>query len=64
MKMIRSYEVLENRELARQEPELYRIAKTEYVFCSATLCDNGIEVFAKNAPFTRWTCFDCVNRDK
>jgi hypothetical protein len=59
MKLIRSQEVQINRELALQEPTLYRIVPTEYVFCSATLCRNGIEVFAKDAPYTKWVCFDC-----
>jgi len=60
---IRSQEVLVNRELHQQEPDLYRLALTDYVWCDCTcLCDHAIEVFAKHVSYTTWTCVRCLNQ--
>lgn len=61
LNIVRSQEVQMNRELALQEPEFYSIARTDYVFCTGSdgLCPKAIEVFAKDAPYTEWTCIDC-----
>ena len=60
---IRSQEVLINRELHQQEPTLYGLAQTEYAWCTCTcLCDHAIEVYAKDAKYTKWTCIRCLNQ--
>ena len=59
---VRSQEVIENRELHLQEPGLYALARTDYVWCDCTcMCQRTIEVFAKDVKFTTWTCAGCLN---
>jgi len=53
-----SSEVLENRELSNSNPYMYQKAKTYLLACQ--ICgDNFLEVFAKDAEFTKFTCEGC-----
>jgi hypothetical protein len=58
MSVLVSSEVIENRELSISQPNSYRIARTELISCS--ICANNfLEVFAKDAEFTKFTCEEC-----
>ena len=58
---IKSQEVINMRELHIQEPELYTLAKTDYVWCNCDcMCRRTIEVLAKKAKYTEWTCLMCT----
>jgi len=54
-----SDEVLENRTLATEQPEVFRLAYTEKIWCQNTDCENRYEVFAKDADFIWWYCGEC-----
>ena len=58
MTVLISSEVLENRALSISEPQFYRVATTSLIACS--ICgDNYLEVFSKDADFTKFTCEGC-----
>jgi hypothetical protein len=62
MRYIVSDEVLQNRELAKQEPQYYRKALTATIYCES--CDEvGLVIFAKDEFFSWWTCPACVNKE-
>jgi hypothetical protein len=51
-------EVLENRALSIAQPYMYRKATTYLLAC--TICANNyLEIFAKDADFTKFTCEEC-----
>ena len=54
-----SDEVLENRRLANEQPEVFRLAHSADVWCQNSNCDNRLEVFAKNADSIVWYCGEC-----
>jgi hypothetical protein len=58
MSVLISSEVLENRDLSISEPNSYRLANTSLIAC--TICgDNFLEIFSKDAEFTKFTCEEC-----
>lgn len=58
MTILISSEVLENRELSISEPNFYRLANTSLIACM--ICgDNFLEVFSKDADFSKFTCEEC-----
>jgi hypothetical protein len=58
MSILIASEVLENRELSNSNPYMYQKAKTYLLSC--TICANNyLEVFAKDAEFTKFTCEEC-----
>ena len=51
-------EVIENRELSISDPANFALANTIVLPCS--ICSEvGLEVFAKDAEFSKFTCQDC-----
>ncbi len=53
-----SSEVKENRSLSLSDPANYKLANTSLIFC--IVCkDTMMEVFAKDADFTKFTCQEC-----
>lgn len=55
--VIASQEVEENRCLSLSESEHYRLANTALIPCSKDHgCNKMLEVFAKDANFTSWSC--------
>jgi len=59
-----SDEVLENRTLASEQPEVFRLADTDFVWCENwVFCKNSLEVFAKDVDFISWYCEDCYVDD-
>lgn len=51
-------EVLENRELSISDPANFALANTEILICQ--ICGEiGLEVFAKDAEFSKFTCENC-----
>jgi hypothetical protein len=51
-------EVMENRELSISDPANFALANTIVLPCS--ICgDKGLEVFAKDAEFSKFTCQEC-----
>lgn len=56
-------EVLENRKLATEQPEVFRFAYTDFVRCENDDCENRLEVIAKDADFISWFCDDCYVDD-
>jgi hypothetical protein len=58
MSILVASEVLENRELSLSQPQQFALANTSLIAC--TICgDNFLEVFAKDAEFTKFTCEGC-----
>ena len=57
-KIYTSLEVVENRELHRQAPDLYYLARTEFLWCECQKA--AMVVIAKDAEFMKWTCYQCV----
>lgn len=56
-------EVLENRKLATEQPEVFRFAHTANIWCENDDCENRLEVIAKDADFISWYCDDCYVDD-
>ena len=54
-----SGEVEENRILASQQPEIFKLAVTTLIWCDNNLCENRLEVIAKDADFISWLCEFC-----
>jgi len=54
-----SDEVLENRTLASEQPEVFRLANTDFIWCEEVGCGNRLEVFAGDVDFTWWHCGEC-----
>jgi hypothetical protein len=52
-------EVIENRKLATEQPEIFRFAHTALIWCENNLCENRLEVIAKDADFISWLCDFC-----
>lgn len=53
-----SEEVETNLLLSRTQPDSYAIALTDLIDCENG-CGRALEVFAKDAPYTKWTCLEC-----
>lgn len=56
-------EVLENRKLATEQPEVFRFAYTAKIWCENDDCENRLEVIGKDADFISWVCEDCYVDD-
>ena len=59
-----SDEVLENRTLATEQPETFRLARTDFISCENLDCENRYEIFAKNVGFVWWYCGECKSYDE
>lgn len=53
-------EVLQNRELHKQAPDLYSLAEVGLVWCDCQTA--AIMVFRKDVEFTQWTCSSCIRK--
>ena len=53
-----SSEVKENRLLAFSNPANYKLANVSLIFCEVCK-DTAMEVYAKDADFTKFTCQEC-----
>ena len=58
-----SDEVEENRILASEQPETFKLAVTTHIWCDNDDCENRLEVFQKDAEFISWFCEDCDGDD-
>ena len=58
-----SDEVLENRTLATEQPDVFKFAVTDLVWCENDDCENRYEVFQKDANYITWYCDDCYVDD-
>ena len=58
MTILQCSEVVENRALSISDPNNFALANTSLLPC--TICgDNFLEVFAKDAEFSKYTCEGC-----
>jgi len=58
-----SDDVEENRTLASEQPETFKLAVTTLIWCDNDDCENRLVVFQKDADFISWFCEDCYVDD-
>lgn len=51
-----SWQVDENRRLAKEQPERFKLALTTYVDCAHDGCEHRCEEIQKDAPYVTWYC--------